>query len=37
MGSDRYEVDLVYDTGSSWTVVNDVRCDKSCLGLEYDA
>jgi len=37
MGSDRYEVDLVYDTGSSWTVVNDLRCDRSCKGLEYDA
>jgi len=37
MGSDRVEVDVVYDTGSSKTVINDSRCDDSCAGLVYDA
>jgi len=30
MGSSRQEVDVVWDTGSSWTTVNDDRCDETC-------
>jgi hypothetical protein len=37
MGSDRFEVDVVFDTGSSWMIINDSRCDSSCKGLVYNA
>lgn len=36
MGSERAEIDVVWDTGSSWVTVNDARCDESCGGLVYD-
>jgi hypothetical protein len=36
MGSSRQEVDVVWDTGSSWTTINDHRCDATCEGLVYD-
>jgi hypothetical protein len=36
MGSSRVEVDIVWDTGSSWLTLNDARCDASCAGLVYD-
>ena len=35
MGSKREELTVVYDTGSSWLVIADEECDKSCKGLVY--
>lgn len=35
MGSERVEVDVVWDTGSSWAVINEAGCDSTC-DLVYD-
>jgi len=36
MGSERQEVNVVFDTGSSWLTINDARCDESCGNLVYN-
>ena len=37
MGSERFEIDVIWDTGSSWVVINEASCDWTCQGLVYDA
>ena len=37
MGSGKKELRVMYDTGSSWLVINDVACGLECVGLKYDS